>query len=230
MQSVTEFCYLGRILTSTDDDWPAVARNLQKARVTWGSLARILGREGADPKVSRNFYIAVTQQVLLFRAETWVLTKNMEAALDAFQGRVARRLTGRMPLRGRDGKWLYLPLTGATKDAGILRARTSVLRRQNTVAQFVATRPILVLCEGTERWGGARVPQRWWEQPRIDWRLAREKNERAEAAGETYTEATAGTTTATTETAKLGSEKGTGEEASLGASGSSGEEWSGAED
>ena len=60
MQSVTEFRYLGRILTSTDNDWPAVARNLQKARVTWGRLARILGQEGADPKVSRNFYIAVT--------------------------------------------------------------------------------------------------------------------------------------------------------------------------
>ena len=101
MQSVTEFCYLGRILTSTDDDWPAVARNLRKARVTWVRLARILGREGADPKVSHNFYIAVTQQVLLFGAETWVLTKSMEAALDAFQGRVARRLTGRMPSRGR---------------------------------------------------------------------------------------------------------------------------------
>ena len=110
MQSVTEFRYLGRILTSTDDDWPAVARNLQKVRVTWGRLARILGREGADLKVSRNFYIAVTQQVLLFGAETWVLTRNMEAALDAFQVRVARRLTGRMPCCGRDGKWRYLPL------------------------------------------------------------------------------------------------------------------------
>ena len=94
MQSVTEFRYLGRVLTNTDDDWPAVARNLRKARVTWGRLARVLGLEGADPKVSRNFYISVTQQVLLFGAETWVLTKNMEASLDAFQGRVARRLTG----------------------------------------------------------------------------------------------------------------------------------------
>ena len=47
-----------------------------------------------------------------------MLTRKMEAALDAFQGRVARRLTGRMPRRGRDGKWLYLPLAGATKDAG----------------------------------------------------------------------------------------------------------------
>ena len=172
--------------------------------------------------MSRNFYIAVTQQVLLFGAETWVLTKNMEAALDAFQGRVARRLTGRMPRRGRDGKWVYLPLAGTKKDAGIVRARTSVLRRHNTVAQFFATRPILVLCEGTERQGGTWVPQRWWEQPGIDWRLAREQNERAEAAGETYTYATAGTSTATTETETSGSEsdKGTGEEASLGASGS----------
>ena len=92
MRAVTEFWYLGRVMTNTDDDWPAVAGNLRKARVTWGRLARILGREGADPKVSRNFYIAVTQQVLLFRAETWVLTKRMESAMDAFQGRVARRL------------------------------------------------------------------------------------------------------------------------------------------
>ena len=129
MKSVKEFHYLGRILTCTDDDWPAVARNLQKARSTWGRLARILGREGADPKVSRNFYIAVTQQVLLFGAESWVLTVKMKAALDAFQGRVARRLTGSLPRQGRDGKWQYLPLAGATKEAGIVRARTSVPQR-----------------------------------------------------------------------------------------------------
>ena len=43
------------------------------------------------------------EQVLLFGAETWVLTKNMESALDAFQGRVARKLTGRHPIYRRDG-------------------------------------------------------------------------------------------------------------------------------
>ena len=144
MRAVTESWYLGRVMTNTDDDWTAVAGNLRKAQVTWGGLARILGREGADPKVSRNFYIAVTQQVLLFGAETWVLTKRIEAALDAFRGRVAWQLTGRMPRRGRDGQWLYLPLAGDTKEAGIVRARTLVLRRQNTVAQFVATRPYSV--------------------------------------------------------------------------------------
>ena len=60
VNSVREFRYLGRILTSTDNDWPAVARNLQKARATWGRLARILGREGADPKVSRQYRNCVT--------------------------------------------------------------------------------------------------------------------------------------------------------------------------
>ena len=99
-------------------DWPEVAGNLRKARVTWGRLARIYGREGEDPKVSRKYCIAVTQQVLLFGAETWVLTRRMEAALDAVQGRVARHLTGRMPRRGRDGKWMYLPPGGSYQGSG----------------------------------------------------------------------------------------------------------------
>ena len=73
--------------------------------------------------------------------------KKMESALDAFQGRVARRLTGRQPRRGRDRKWFYPSLAGALKEAGVVRARTSVLQRQNTVAQFIATRPILGLCK-----------------------------------------------------------------------------------
>ena len=143
MEAVSEFRYLGRLITATDDDWPAVEKNIRKARVSWGRLARVLGREGADPKVLRSLYTAVTQQVLLFGAETWVLTRKMESDLDAFQGRVARRLTGRQPRRGRDGRWFYPSLEGAMKESGIVRIRTSILRRQNTVAQFIVARPIL---------------------------------------------------------------------------------------
>ena len=54
---VKEFKYLRRVLTNTDDDWPAVAGNIRKARANWGRLARILGREGADPKLSRSFIL-----------------------------------------------------------------------------------------------------------------------------------------------------------------------------
>ena len=157
MEAVSDFCCLGRLLTATDDDWLAVAGNIRKAGVSWGRLVRVLGREGADLKVSRSFYTSVTQQVLLFGAKTWVLTRKMESALDAFQGRVARRLTGRKPRQGRYGKWFHPSLVGALKEAGVVRFRTSILRRQNTVAQFIATRPILGLYEVAERPWGTRV-------------------------------------------------------------------------
>ena len=74
-----------------------MAGNIKKARQSWGRLARLIGRKGADSKVSRAFYIAVTQAVLLFGSETWVLTAKMEKALDIFQARVARKITGRQP-------------------------------------------------------------------------------------------------------------------------------------
>ena len=51
MEVVSEFWYLGRLLTATDDNWLAVAGNIKKARRSWGRLAQVLGREGADPKV-----------------------------------------------------------------------------------------------------------------------------------------------------------------------------------
>ena len=76
-----------------------------KARKSWGQLYWILSREEADPKVSGSFYKAVVQAVLLFGAETWVLDPRMERALDNFQHRVARRITGRHPRIWGDGIW-----------------------------------------------------------------------------------------------------------------------------
>ena len=57
MAAVSEFRYLGRLLTATDDDWPEVAGNIRKARMSWGRLARVLVREGADPKASQSFIL-----------------------------------------------------------------------------------------------------------------------------------------------------------------------------
>ena len=48
MEAVSQFRYLGRLLTATDDDWPAVTGNIRKAQVRWGRLARVLGRKGED--------------------------------------------------------------------------------------------------------------------------------------------------------------------------------------
>ena len=60
MRAVMELKYLGRVMKNTDDDWPAVAGNIRMARAIWGRLARILGREGVDPKVSQQYRDCVT--------------------------------------------------------------------------------------------------------------------------------------------------------------------------
>ena len=103
-------------MTEGDDDWPEVAGNLAKASKSWGRLQGILSREGATKRV--------VQQVLLFGAETWVVSPMMERALNAFIHGAARRLTGRQPQKGRDGKWNCPSLEGAMKEAGLTDVRT----------------------------------------------------------------------------------------------------------
>ena len=59
--------------------------------------------------MSGQFFKAVTQAVLFFGAETWVLTPRMERALGSFQHRFARRLTNRQLRRRVGGSWEYPP-------------------------------------------------------------------------------------------------------------------------
>ena len=63
------------------------------------------------------------------------------------------------------------------------------MRRQNTVAQYIAMRPLLDLCVGARAREGAKVIIRWWGQAGIDW-------EKEKAKG-TEKEMTAGTETGT---------------------------------
>ena len=111
--------------------------------------------------------------MLLFGAETWVVTPKMERALSAFLHGAARRLTGRQARREKDGEWHYPSLEGDMKEAGLTDIRTSILRSQNTVTQYIATQPLLDLCERTTQRGGARVSRWWCDQKGIDWETAK---------------------------------------------------------
>ena len=77
LEAVPSFKYLGRILTTGENDWPAVVGNLGKERKSWVWLKLILSREGADKRVLGNLFKAVVQQVLLFGADKWVLTPRI---------------------------------------------------------------------------------------------------------------------------------------------------------
>ena len=113
LELVTTFKYLWQVMTAGDDDWPAVAENLVKAQKSWGQLTKILRREGVEKRVSGNFFKAVVQQVLLFGAETWVLTPRIERALESFMHRATRRITGRQPRKGWDGNGIIPLCRGA---------------------------------------------------------------------------------------------------------------------
>ena len=98
-------------MTSVNDDCPEVASNLQKSRKSWGWMSRILIWEGANPKVSGHFFKAVVQAVLLFGAETWVLTRRMERDLNIFQQK--GHATAHREAVEKAGGWkLGLPFAG----------------------------------------------------------------------------------------------------------------------
>ena len=133
----------------------------------------------------------------------------MDRALSRFLHGAARRLTRRQARREKDWDWYYPSLEGSMREAGLTDIRTSILNRQNTVAQYIATRPLMDLYEGARAREGAKVPLRWWDQAGIDWETAKVKGEE--------TDRTDGTGTDTE-----------GEEEREDESRSSGAEWSGA--
>ena len=65
----------------------------------------ILGREVANPRFPGIFFKALIQAVLIFGAETWVMTACVVWALGGFQHRVDQQITGRQPRRLLDMVW-----------------------------------------------------------------------------------------------------------------------------
>jgi hypothetical protein len=106
LELVRAFLYLGCKLSSSDDDWLDVIKNLAKAWQRWARISRVLTCEGSTPRVSAVFYKAVIQTVLLYGYETWVFTPRMLSKLEGFHRQIARRLTGRAPVYlRREGQW-----------------------------------------------------------------------------------------------------------------------------
>ena len=73
---------------------------------------------------------------------------------------------------------VYPSLEGAMKESVFKEIRTSITNRQNTVTQYIATRPLLDLSERTKQIGGARLSRRWWDQKGIDYFRIGDRNGR----------------------------------------------------
>ena len=119
---------------------------MRKASNQRAWMLRIWERDGAYPQTSRNFYKAVVQVTLLFRAESWVMSPRIGRTMGGFHFRVPYHMSKVHPKRYVTGRWIYPPLDVAMKSVEMEEVETYVLRLQNTVAQYIATWPILELC------------------------------------------------------------------------------------
>ena len=83
--------------------------------------------------VSGFFLKSVAQSVLIFGAETCMVTPRMGRVLGVFQYQVAQQLTGRLPWRRHDGKLEYTSAIAAIEEANFEAIEEYIWRRQNTV-------------------------------------------------------------------------------------------------
>lgn len=164
IKNVSEFKYLGRVVERNDDDWPAVNRNLQKARVAWGRLCRILSKEGANPKAMASVYKAVVQAVLLFGSETWVLTLGMEKKLQSFHRRCARYITGQHIRQNPDESWTCPSSSTVLEQAGLWTIQEYIQRRHNSVRVFATSQPIYQQCEASHPIASNPNQLVWWRK------------------------------------------------------------------
>ena len=86
---------------------------------------------------------------------------------------------GWFPRRRAYGNCEYTSAEATRAEAGFETMEAYIWQRHNTVAQYIATRSLLDLCNATERMQGARVVIWWWEQAGIDMTGERETTETA---------------------------------------------------
>ena len=97
LDRVGEFNYLGRLMLWNNSDWPAMYRNIKKARQQWGKIVRVLKQEGATVRAFGRFYTAIVQSVLLYGVETWTIMDSMLQILTGFHQRAARSIANKRP-------------------------------------------------------------------------------------------------------------------------------------
>jgi hypothetical protein len=159
----SSFKYLGRIITSKDDDLPAVVTQIKKARQIWARVSRILKKKtNSNIRIMATFYKVIVQSVLLYGAETWVLSKFMMAKLQSFHHMCARFITGQhIKLIGEE--WVYPRTEEVLKNATLLTIEEYISKRRNTVKTYVFSTNIFRQCQNSKGTSTSWKKLTWWE-------------------------------------------------------------------
>ena len=85
---------------------------------------------------------AVAQSVLIYGSKSSVLTRDVLKVLIAFHHRATRQITGMTAKHGAGGEWGYAIVEEAMDSAGIHPIIVYIKRRQTSIEERVAFRPV----------------------------------------------------------------------------------------
>ena len=94
LRQVKVFKYLGRMVSSVDNNVPAMRHNLKRARKVWARFSRMLAQEAVPAPVAGMFYQAVVAAVLLYGSKLWNLPPSGLKVLEGFHTEAIRCMTG----------------------------------------------------------------------------------------------------------------------------------------
>jgi hypothetical protein len=138
LETVTEYKYLGRPLSTDDTDNAAVSLNISKATHTWFRMYRILSSDANDSITMACFYLAVVQAKLLYGSETWVLSRHLRDHLKRFHARCACYMAHCHICHVPDGTWEYPPTSEVLESCGLSTIEMYIVRCKTTLLNHYA--------------------------------------------------------------------------------------------
>jgi len=108
------------------------------------------------------FYKATIQAMLLYGAETWMLTQPLLPLLRSFHHRCARYLARMANTQLADGTWVVPSSETALAAAGLHSIKTYITRRTATYLPFICTWAILLECQTSSTTQAAANHPVWW--------------------------------------------------------------------
>ena len=138
IERVRKFKYLGRFFTDNDNDSVCIQENIKNARKRWNCIGKILKAEGASAKCMAKFYITIVQAVLLYGADSWVVSKRDLERLRSFHHRAVRYITGRHIRKKGEDHWEYPHHEDLLKECKLFPIEVYIERRRGTLMNYFA--------------------------------------------------------------------------------------------
>ena len=115
------------------------------------------------------FYMAVVQAVLLYGADSWVITDKNWRKLRSFHNKALRYMTGKHIIKHSEDNWEYPCHASLQWECGLFGIETYIQRRRGTLRKYLEDNRKDLLEEAKRTKTPARNANKilWWNQKYI---------------------------------------------------------------